>query len=359
MDVTCPSCKSPLTVQAETGNAFECSTCGERFTAPSEAEPSLPEAEAVPTPGSSQRPMRVGLGILGVLVAVLVAGLLLTQGGRHSVSGSVLLPGVPGAGCPPVDEPVTASVEDEDGESLGSGPVEFASEEGGCRLSFSFAVGDAETDSYVLVFTTPGEPGDEVVTVGADELQAADWSMDEVLENLVTGGGDSGGGAQDGGTVSASGDVSVEGSPRDAPLKKGDMVPGFSAPELTDGTVDWANYRGKPVALAIWASWCPSCQQEMPVLQELSRGFPEVSVVSIVTSQGQEPGPTPEQYVADVGITFPVAVDDASGKLRSAMGVTGFPTLYLVNRDGSVKEAVVGLQDPEVLRSQFQALASP
>lgn len=165
------------------------------------------------------------------------------------------------------------------------------------------------------------------------------------------------GGVEGGGKVSASGDVTT-GEARTDPLEAGETVPDFEAPELTDGTVRWSDYAGKPAALAVWAAWCENCQQELPVLQTLSEEFPEVPVVSIATSQRPGGGYTPESFVEAKGITFPVAVDDASGKMRQAMGVEGFPTLYFVNADGTVKEAFVGLTDEGTLRSQFQELAT-
>lgn len=175
------------------------------------------------------------------------------------------------------------------------------------------------------------------------------------------------GGVEGGGEVSASGDVTA-GEPRTEELKVGDPIPPFSAPELTEGRVDWADYQGKPAALAVWAAWCPNCQKELPVLEKLSKEFPEVPVVSIVTSQGQEPGPTPEQYVESpdkysgdpdvTSITYPVAVDDPGTKMLQSMGVTGFPTLFFVNADGTVNEVYVGLQDEGTLRSKFQELTA-
>jgi thiol-disulfide isomerase/thioredoxin len=164
------------------------------------------------------------------------------------------------------------------------------------------------------------------------------------------------GGVEGGGQTSASSEVKTDGQPRTSLIAQGEKIPTFSAPELTSGTVDLADYEGSPLAIPIWAAWCPNCQKEMPVLEKLSQEFPDVPVVSIVTSQGQEPGPTPEKYVADNNITFPNAVDDTTGKLREAFGVTGFPTVVFVNADGTVNTTVEGLRGEAELRGYFEAI---
>ena len=131
-------------------------------------------------------------------------------------------------------------------------------------------------------------------------------------------------------------------------------MPTFSAPGLEGGTVTSAE--GQPSVVAIWASRCPVCREEIPILNKVKDSYPGVKVLSIVTSQGQEPGPTPEEFVAQKKITIPVGVDDANGDLRKAHGVTSFPTLYFVNADGTVYKNNIGLLDEAALNEYFTTL---
>jgi thiol-disulfide isomerase/thioredoxin len=156
-----------------------------------------------------------------------------------------------------------------------------------------------------------------------------------------------------GGKPAPEGSVHVSGPARDAPLAKGDPVPSFSAPALVGGgRVDWSTYAGKKVVLSIWAPWCPHCQVELPVLSNVVAGHPDVSLVTIVTAIGQEPGPSPEQYMKDHNLTFPVAVDNANGTLVEALGVQAFPTVYFVNSDGTVSSQQTG----ELSEAELQQL---
>lgn len=168
--------------------------------------------------------------------------------------------------------------------------------------------------------------------------------------------------------ASRSADVSVSGPPRSQLLAVGDAVPSFSAPgfhmeasgdgySISHGTVDWADYQGSPTVLSIWASWCPHCQKELPILSEVVAKFPNVKLVTLVTSIGAHPGPTPNGYLADHGLTFPAAIDDARGTLAQALGVLGFPTLYFVDSDGKVTFAQDGEVPAGVLQEQLSKLS--
>ncbi len=165
-----------------------------------------------------------------------------------------------------------------------------------------------------------------------------------------------GGGGGDAGKPSAQGEVTVRGEPRDAPLAPGERVPSFDAPALAGGTVSWSTYEGKPTVLSIWAPWCPHCQVELPVVDRVMQGYPDVGWVTIATSIGRS-GPSPARFMEDRGLDFPVAVDDAETTLAQAFGIQVFPTLYFVNSDGTVARELEGEVDESTLRSIIASLS--
>ncbi len=144
------------------------------------------------------------------------------------------------------------------------------------------------------------------------------------------------------------------------PLVAGDSIPEFKAPLLVgSGTMDWSSYAGKPVVLAIWASWCPHCQVELPILGSTSAKYPGVQLVSVTTAFGQEAGPTPLEYMQQHNLTFPVGRDDASKTILTGLGVQGFPTVYYVGSDGKVVQVTEGEVDPAKIDQYFAALQPP
>ena len=169
-------------------------------------------------------------------------------------------------------------------------------------------------------------------------------------------------------TPSAAGDVAVSGPPRSELLAVGDGVPSFSAPgfhmsslaadaAIVRRRVGWSAYRGSPTVISLWASWCPHCQAELPVLADAVSKTPGVKLVTIVTAIGQHPGPTPSEYLGEHGLTFPVAIDDAAGTLAQAFGLRAFPTLYFVNSSGKVTHASEGEVPEETLRQELAKLS--
>jgi thiol-disulfide isomerase/thioredoxin len=152
------------------------------------------------------------------------------------------------------------------------------------------------------------------------------------------------------------GDVTTSGVPRTEPLAVGAAIPDFSAPDVFGGTVRWEDYAGAPAVLAVWAPWCPHCQVELPVLDRVMKEFPAVPLVTVVTSIGDSPGPTPDGYMNDHSLRFPAAVDDADGTLARVFGIRAFPTLYFVGSDGAVVRFAEGEVEAQTLRDLVGSL---
>jgi peroxiredoxin len=148
------------------------------------------------------------------------------------------------------------------------------------------------------------------------------------------------------------------GGPRRATvLAMGDPVPPFVAPGLRGGFVRWRDREGSPTVLVVWAAWCPYCQRLLPALARVAPDFPDVRVLTVTTSIGRRPGPTPQELVERHGLAFPVAVDDADNALARALGVSRYPTVYWVGRDGAVRGVSEGETSEAALRQAFAMLA--
>jgi len=94
----------------------------------------------------------------------------------------------------------------------------------------------------------------------------------------------------------------------------------------------------------------------LPVLDRVVREYPGVRMTTIVTSIGAQPGPLPEEFLAEKGLTFPVAVDDTEGTLARAFGIASFPTTYFIDADGVVREVTEGEIDEQALRDHIEAI---
>jgi cytochrome c biogenesis protein CcmG, thiol:disulfide interchange protein DsbE len=127
-----------------------------------------------------------------------------------------------------------------------------------------------------------------------------------------------------------------------APSREGNapVAVSFTAPELNltdlDGTpVALSDYRGQVVLLNNWATWCPPCKAEMPVLQKYfedkhSQGF---ALIAVEAGDGVE---QVRQFAASYGLTFEVWPDLEQVSLRAFRNMA-LPNSYVIDRQGVVR----------------------
>ncbi len=128
-------------------------------------------------------------------------------------------------------------------------------------------------------------------------------------------------------------------------LRPGDLAPEFEI-ALDDGTtyqltdldgapIRLADLRGRAVWVNFWASWCPPCQQETPIIREMAERYRDAGLV-VVAIAVQETSPADirayaERYDLDYTIGF-----DASGHVYREYKVFGLPTQFFIRPDGVI-----------------------
>jgi len=127
-----------------------------------------------------------------------------------------------------------------------------------------------------------------------------------------------------------------------------------SSLELTDfdGTrFALASYRGKPLVVNFWASWCPSCAAEMPAFQRVYQALD--GRVEFVGINNNDERTAAEELARSVGVTYRL-VEDPRGELFSAFGASGMPTTVFIDAEGRVAETVAGVLTEEQLRGLIE-----
>jgi thiol-disulfide isomerase/thioredoxin len=93
-------------------------------------------------------------------------------------------------------------------------------------------------------------------------------------------------------------------------------------------------WRGKVVLLNIWATWCPPCRAEMPTLNNLQKtlGSDDFEVIALSVDKG---GPdVPRAFLKKTGTSALAVYNDKTISVRSKLGLRGYPTTVLIDRDG-------------------------
>jgi thiol-disulfide isomerase/thioredoxin len=147
-------------------------------------------------------------------------------------------------------------------------------------------------------------------------------------------------------------------------LQPGEIAPEFavarddgSTYQLTDldgRPIRLADLRGKAVWVNFWASWCPPCQQETPVIRDLAERYRDAGLV-VVAIAVQETSPDDirayaERYELDYTIGF-----DASGDIFRRYRVFGLPTQFFIRPDGVI-DAVGKTVDEAAAVTRIEAI---
>lgn len=125
---------------------------------------------------------------------------------------------------------------------------------------------------------------------------------------------------------------------------KGGLSAGMKAPAIegmdTSGArIDLLDYRGQPIIVNFWASWCGPCVKEMPVLDEVYRSaYGRYKLISV--NVGDTKG-TVNEFLTEHDISFPVLID-AAGKASGRYRVSALPATFVIDMEGRIIHAGLG-----------------
>lgn len=128
------------------------------------------------------------------------------------------------------------------------------------------------------------------------------------------------------------------------PVVAGAEAADFTLPDLNGKPVSLKDFRGKVVFLNIWATWCTTCEEEMPSMEALARGLKGRPFEIIAVSIDSESPEKVKKYITRLGLTFTV-LHDRSGKIRDVYKTTGVPETFIIDQKGIIAEKVIGPRD--------------
>jgi cytochrome c biogenesis protein CcmG/thiol:disulfide interchange protein DsbE len=137
----------------------------------------------------------------------------------------------------------------------------------------------------------------------------------------------------------------------------GAVAPTFTLRRLEgDGRVSLASYRGKPVVLNFWASWCEPCKSEAKVLERDWTSYRNRGVVFLGVDY-HDLASDARTFVSKHALTFTM-LEDGSGKVTGSYGISQVPETYVLSRQGKVVAHLAGpITDPSFANEFRTALA--
>ena len=120
----------------------------------------------------------------------------------------------------------------------------------------------------------------------------------------------------------------------------GKTAPALSGTTLTGAPFNLETFKGSPVIVNFWASWCAPCRDEFPLLADAERRYAAAGLKVVGVLFKDDVGPATEFVVAS-GADWP-SISDPARTLAPAWGVIAPPQTFFIDRDGVVRDVQIG-----------------
>lgn len=122
----------------------------------------------------------------------------------------------------------------------------------------------------------------------------------------------------------------------------GGPAPNFTSWDLNGKKVSLSDFKGRPMLLTFWATWCTVCREELPALQRLQDRYQSTGFTILAINYRETDNRRLGQYLAGLQVNLK-AVIDPEGTIAGAYGVDiGLPVNVLLNRSGMVAQVIIG-----------------
>jgi thiol-disulfide isomerase/thioredoxin len=134
------------------------------------------------------------------------------------------------------------------------------------------------------------------------------------------------------------------------------QMPSFALESVRDGKIVESNvFDGKVLLLTFFATWCPPCVEEIPVLVELQNELADAGFSVVGLSVDQQGPSTVASFVEKRAINYPVLMAESKTTMDFG-GVYGIPVAFLVNKSGNVVKKYTGYVQHEILEKDIRSL---
>jgi thiol-disulfide isomerase/thioredoxin len=139
-------------------------------------------------------------------------------------------------------------------------------------------------------------------------------------------------------------------------MPDGAAPPSFVMERYGGGKLALSDLRGKVVMLDFWATWCPPCQEEMPSLVKLAKEYESQGLVFVAASRDEDDIKEEvvrqfvDRHLPELGQYVVYAGDE----MAMAFKVEALPTLYFLDREGKVTDAVRGMMSEPAIRRRIE-----
>ena len=135
----------------------------------------------------------------------------------------------------------------------------------------------------------------------------------------------------------------------------GSDLPQVQLKDLNGGNVDLAQFKGKPVIINFWATWCGPCRFEIPMLNELHRKYSSKGLVIVGISTDEEGAAIVKPFMRDLPIEYASFLKGSDTEEKFG-GVWALPTTIFYDKNGKQVEKILGVQPREFFEQKIQQM---
>lgn len=143
------------------------------------------------------------------------------------------------------------------------------------------------------------------------------------------------------GEISPSPDATASAQPTEPPegIGLGQPAPRIELPRLGGGTLDTAEYAGRPLWINFMATWCPPCRDELPMMEVMQEQLGE-DLTIVLVDVGEDEAIVAD-FIESLDVTMPVGIDE-DGRVQETWGAWALPVHFWLDEEGVVKAILFG-----------------
>ncbi len=126
------------------------------------------------------------------------------------------------------------------------------------------------------------------------------------------------------------------------------QAPDFTLKDLSGKNVTLSSFKGRPVLLDFWATWCGPCRMSIPYVQAFYQKHQAEGLVVLGVNMDEDPSQVPE-FVKYLKMTYPVLLA-AGTSVPQDYGVEGIPSFVIINQEGRVVRRYQGFGQSMLLQ---------
>lgn len=124
------------------------------------------------------------------------------------------------------------------------------------------------------------------------------------------------------------------------PANSADLrLPTLSLSTMQGENFDLASLAGEPLVVNAWATWCPPCRKELPMMAEEAEAHPGVKFAFVSQGEGAE---IVRAYLSDAKLSLPLVLLDLDLRMSEVLKVQGLPTTLFFSADGKLMASHAG-----------------